>query len=303
MVENVLVYFHLWEVVEIINIKKNLFNTLISNIHNYHLPNGEILNYLQLDDICTIKAQFDLSYKELEIIALKHNIIPERYLRNFTSLNIHNQLQLLQASVCIVGLGGLGGVVAENLARIGIGHLKLIDGDRFIGHNLNRQLLSSTEKIGQLKSKMAEQRLRSINPAVFVEIHSEFLTENNASEFLKNSNVIVDCLDTYNARHILKTAAQIAKTPLVAAAIAGLTGFITVFFADDLTIETFYDDQNDPNTTAETILGCLPQTATIIGALEATEVVKLVLNNESDLRNRFLIIDLADNTFELVDKK
>ncbi|MBW1866170.1 MAG: ThiF family adenylyltransferase, partial [Deltaproteobacteria bacterium] len=109
-------------------------------------PDGSRYSSLAVKSVAFLAESFGIAGRFVEITALENDIIPERYIRNMQTLSITNQISLLNATVCIVGLGGLGGTVTELLARIGIGTLILVDGDTFEDSNLNRQLLS-TERL------------------------------------------------------------------------------------------------------------------------------------------------------------
>ena len=100
-------------------------------------------------------------HKSVQLAALQHGVIPEVYARNQKRLSSEDQIKLLQSHVAVIGLGGLGGTVTEILARIGIGTLTLVDGDRFDDSNLNRQLLSSTEVLGKQKAAVLSSIIRT----------------------------------------------------------------------------------------------------------------------------------------------
>jgi molybdopterin/thiamine biosynthesis adenylyltransferase len=106
--------------------------------------------------------------REVDEAALKSDIMPGRYRRNLPALSVKDQYRLFKSRVGVVGCGGLGGYIIEELARIGIGEIKAIDYDVFEEHNLNRQLLSRPELIGSSKAMAAVERVNSINPDVLV---------------------------------------------------------------------------------------------------------------------------------------
>jgi molybdopterin/thiamine biosynthesis adenylyltransferase len=236
----------------------------------------------------------------VQIAALQRGILPERYLRNWKSLNETDQIRLLESHVCIVGLGGLGGLVTETLARIGVGRMTLIDGDLFESHNLNRQLLSSTGNMGTPKADAAARRVTAIDPGIEVTAVNAFLTPANAGERVGASHVGVDCLDNVAARFTLASAAGQAGIPMVSAAIAGLAGHVTTLFPGDKGLEQIYGPEEQRNAAKgeEIHLGCLAPGVNLIASLEANEVVNILLERKNILRNRLLVVDLADYTFE-----
>ena len=130
--------------------------------------------------------------REQSVAQLLAGNMPERYLRNLGTIGIAGQLALLNARVAVVGAGGLGGLVIELLARQGVGHLTVVDGDCFACHNLNRQILATEHTLGMNKALTAVSRVAEINPDVQVTTVPEMLTSDNAEEILSGADVIVD---------------------------------------------------------------------------------------------------------------
>ncbi|MBL0712801.1 MAG: ThiF family adenylyltransferase, partial [Desulfosarcina sp.] len=143
-------------------------------------PDGSSYRSLSLAPALKLAREAGLDGYQLEAEALRQGILPERYARNTQALSLEDQRVLLESSACIVGLGGLGGTVAEVLARIGVGRLRLIDGDRFEEHNLNRQRFAHTGNLGRLKAQEAGKQIAQINPAAAVTARTVFLTDENA---------------------------------------------------------------------------------------------------------------------------
>lgn len=265
-------------------------------------PDGDDYQSLAVQDVQKIAAAAGLTGREVETAALENGIIPERYTRNMKSLSAAEQVKLLQATVTIVGLGGLGGTVTEMLARLGIGRLNLIDGDVFEDSNLNRQITSTTSKIGVSKADTARERVAQINPGLAVTTHQLFLDEQNAADLIAGSNVVVDCLDSLKSRYYLAVASRNAGAPLVVAAVAGLSGQVTVFFPSDNGFESVYGVPGDmPEKGVEARLGNLAPIVGMIANIECAEVVKILLGRGKPLRNRMLLVDLLESTFETVD--
>ena len=265
-------------------------------------PDGSLYTSISIEDIIDLSGIFQLSGRHVEITALKENIIPEHYVRNMKTFSPKDQLVLLRSRASIVGIGGLGGVVIEILARLGIGTLTLIEADTFEESNLNRQFLSTRRLIATSKTKAAIERVREINPTITVEGHDELLDKNNAARITENSDVIVDCLDNIQTRFVLESAAKKVASPLVSAAVAGVYGHVITIFPEDKGLRLIYGDSAIlPQKGAETSLGCLPHAVTLLAALETSEVVKILLKKGSVLRNKLGIIDLMDNIFEVLD--
>ncbi len=129
-------------------------------------PDATSYRSLSYDSQKRIAETSGTGHKPVQLAALQQGITPEVYVRNQKSLSCLDQIRLLNKRVAVIGLGGLGGAVTEILARVGIGGLILVDGDRFDDSNLNRQLLSSTAVLGKEKAVIAEQRVALVNPAV-----------------------------------------------------------------------------------------------------------------------------------------
>ncbi len=230
----------------------------------------------------------------------------KRYSRNFNTLSQADQENLGQSHVAIVGLGGLGGGVCEFLARTGVGTLTLIDGDSFDATNLNRQLLSREDVLGNLKADEAGKRVALINSSVNVHLHQTFALEDNLTTLLLGVDLVVDCLDTIHSRFLLQKAALVLNIPLVSGAIAGVTGQVTVIFPGDKGFELIYGSQpenndEDPGRGIETRTGNISYCAGFTAAVQASETVKVLLNKGDVLRNKLLIVDLLTNTMEVMD--
>ena len=265
-------------------------------------PDGSIYQSLSFANQQKLAKQSSVNDKEVQIAALEQGIVPEVYARNQKSLSNQDQIRLLQSHVAVVGLGGLGGTVTEILARIGIGSLTLIDGDCFDDSNLNRQLLSSTEVLGKKKANVAAKRVKSINPAVATRAVTSFLSSENATELLSDTNIGVDCLDTISGRFILEQGCRDLQIPMVSAAIGGTSGQITVIYPEDQGLSKIY---GDPTKAAdkgiEKTLGTLPFAAITLAAIECAEVVTMAIGNPAALRNKLLITDLSDHSLDVVD--
>ena len=265
-------------------------------------PDGVVYTRLPAQQIKQTAQYWKVSSRDLEIAALAEDIIPERYVRNMRMLSTADQRKLLNAHVGVIGLGGLGGTVTEILARMGIGTLTLIDGDVFEDHNLNRQLLATEEALGDSKAEMACLRVNAINSSVTVHCHNQYLDELNADTLMQACDVTVDCLDNIPARFILEKAAKQLNIPLVAAAVAGITGHVTTIFPQDAGLKLIYgNSQNIPLKGAEATLGCLANAVMVIASLECTEVMKIILQTGSLLRNKLMLVDLTDYTVECVE--
>ena len=267
------------------------------------LPDASLAPVLSISQIEELAIRFGTDGRNIEITALQSGILPERYLRNFKTLSPQDQIRLLQSKVVIVGAGGLGGTVLEWLARAGVGHLKIIDGDRFEGHNLNRQVLCTQDRLGTAKARAAAERVCRINSSLAVEAHTEFLTPKNAHRLVGDCHAVVDCLDDIQTRFVVETAARNAGVPLISAAVAGLTGHLTTIFPQDEGLKLIYGPASELKISkgAETTLGNLPQTVGLIASMESAEVIKVLLGSTQELlRDKMLMMDLGSHTYEVL---
>ena len=131
----------------------------------------------------------------------------ERHIRNIPALS-EADMEILQTShVLVVGCGGLGGNVIEQLARLGLGHLTVVDGDVFEESNLNRQLLCTTANIGEIKALAAAERVSLIDPDIEVRPVPEFITKENAAALMADADIVIDALDSISSRLVLEDAA------------------------------------------------------------------------------------------------
>lgn len=282
-------------------------NELISILEKVALPkqmpDGALMPALTVTQIEELAVQFGTSSKAIEIAALEIGIYPERYTRNFNTYDPQDQIRLIKSRVSVIGLGGLGGTVIEWLSRVGIGHMTLIDGDRFEDHNLNRQLLCTQKRIGTTKSRAAAERVCGINGSITVTAHTAFLTSDNDNRLINDSDVVVDCLDNIESRFVLETAAKKAGMPLVSAAVGGVAGQVTTIFPQDKGLELIYGPKENLKESkgVERILGCLPQAVGLIASAQSSEVIKILLEqNDELLRNKMLLVDLSTHTYEIL---
>jgi molybdopterin/thiamine biosynthesis adenylyltransferase len=240
--------------------------------------------------------RFGVTLAQVEEVALERGILPGRYQRNRKALSVSDQLTLFRSSVAVLGCGGLGGYVIEELARLGVGRLVVIDPDVFEEHNLNRQLLSSPDNLGMAKVNAAVRRIGGINPAVTVEPQRVAFSSTNGAELLASCHLAVDALDNIPVRlELAETCAQLG-IPLVHGAIAGWYGHVTTLLPGDATLQELYASPGRGKG-VEQQLGNPSFTPAIVAGLEVAEACKLLLGMGAPLRGRTLIIDLL--TMEL----
>lgn len=165
-----------------------------------------------------------------------------RYERNIPALTEAECLCLQQKRVLVVGCGGLGGHIIDQLARIGVGFLRVVDGDVFEETNLNRQLLSDVSVLGISKAKAATAHIARVNPNITAEAVEEFLTPENAAGLLNGCDIVMDALDNVPSRKILATACTEAGIPYVYGAIQGWVAQAAISMPEDHLIDMLYPE-------------------------------------------------------------
>ena len=239
--------------------------------------------------------------REESLSELSSGRMPQRYLRNQGTIGIAGQLRLLRAKVAVVGAGGLGGHVIELLARQGVGCLLVMDGDCFVRHNLNRQILATELTLGKNKAVAAAERVAGVNPDVEVVAVPQMLTAASATEQLAGVDVIVDALDSISSRRLLLQTAQQLRIPLVHAAIAGFTGQVATVLPDEPWIPALIGQPIPVDAGVETVLGNPAVTPAMAAALQAQEVVKLITGVGQLLNGQLFYFDLEYNLFEIIN--
>jgi len=254
---------------------------------------------------CQVEAAalFGVTLAQVEGASLEQSILPARYQRNRQSISVKDQLTLHRSSVAVVGCGGLGGYVMEELARLGVGRLVVIDPDIFEEHNLNRQLLSSPSNLGKPKVEEAARRIGEINPAVTVVPKQLAFSAGNGPELLKFCDLAVDALDNIAVRLELADTCSDMGIPLVHGAIAGWYGHVTTLLPGDATLRGLYAPHCGKKG-IEQHLGNPSFTPALVASLQVAEVCKLLLGQGNQLHGRTLMIDLLSMEFhELIHKK
>jgi len=258
------------------------------------------LRLLSLAAEKALADEFGLSRRDVQIAAAENRVLPARYQRSLGTVGWDGQLALLRATVGIVGLGGLGGWIVEGLARMGVGRLILIDGDRFAENNLNRQALCWESTLGLPKADAAAERVGRINPAVETVAHAVWADAESLPRLLTGAQVIVDALDTLPTRFLLQRVAQGLGVPMVHGAIAGYIGQVMTIFPGDAGLFALYPEGKSPERGAEALWGNPAATPMMIAAWQIQEVVKLITGRGQPLRNRMLLMDAEQGAVEIL---
>lgn len=220
---------------------------------------------------------------------------PVRYSRHLAlpQVGANGQRRLERSSVLVVGLGGLGSVASLYLANSGVGHLVINDFDRVDVTNLPRQILFRESDVGEYKTHATAERLRAANPAPHVNVLNRRLDEDELRDAVGACDVVLDCTDNFPTRLRLNVACVAARRPLVTGAAIRFEGQVAVFPNQDVDSPCYRclysdEDENFANCAGQ---GILAPVAGTIGALLATEALKLLLGLESGLRDHLWIYD------------
>ncbi len=215
----------------------------------------------------------------------RHVIIPE--------VGMTGQRKLKAASVLMIGTGGLGAPLGMYLAAAGVGRLGLVDFDVVDVSNLQRQIIHGTRDVGRPKIASARDRLEDINPHVEIETHETRLTSANALQLFRNYDVIVDGTDNFPTRYLVNDACVLTGKPNVYGSIFRFEGQASVFWAErGACYRCLYSEPPPPGLVPSCaeggVLGVLPG---IIGAIQATEALKIILGAPDIMVNRLLLFD------------
>lgn len=224
-----------------------------------------------------------------------------RYARHLTLPEVgpEGQLVLQEASVLVVGAGGLGSPALLYLAAAGIGRIGLIDDDTVDVTNLQRQILHSTSEVGESKAASAERRISDLNPEVTVEAIEGRLDTTNALDIIGRYDIVIDGTDNFETRYLIGDACEILGKPWVFGSIHRFEGQVATFNLDggpnyrDLFPEP-PEDGLAPNCAEAGVLGVLPG---IVGSIQATEAIKAILRIGDSLNGKLLVIDALSMGF------
>ena len=262
-------------------------------------PDKKKIRVIDLRGVRFISSKKRIPPREIEISCLEQNIIPIRYIRNIGTIGIEGQLKLLCSTVAVCGVGGLGGTIIELLARQGIGHLVIIDNDKFAENNLNRQIMATEGDLKKSKVKVAATRIKKINSAVTVTAVNKKIDSKNVKNLIKDVGVVIDGLDNLMTRQTVADACNKLKIPFVHGAIAGFNGQLMTIFPGDKGLNAICGLSADENECGiETHTGNPAATPAVIAAWEVQEAIKIITGIGNPIRNRLIFLDFADGTFD-----
>lgn len=209
------------------------------------------------------------------------------------------QEKLFQRKVCVVGCGGLGGYVLEMLVRLGVGTVSIVDGDVFQLSNLNRQLLSLTDNMGTSKVFSAYERCLAIDPDIQVNPIAVYIDEDNIMDIIAGHDMVIDALDSNEARAIVLKACKESEIPCIYGAIAGWYGQVSTVFPEDVLVRQYIIQSR--NKGVETFMGNPSFSPACVASYQVAEAIKVLINKGSLLREKIMFLDLLNNEVEFME--
>ena len=208
------------------------------------------------------------------------------------ALDYEGQERLLNSRALIIGMGGLGAPVAMYLAAAGVGHLVIADFDEVDLSNLQRQIIHSTDNIGQAKTDSARQTLQALNPEIRIDTLNHKLEGEELAQQATAANVVIDACDNFATRFDINRACRSSGTSLVSGAAIRMEGQVSVFTGQtgDPCYHCLYPEDGEVGDTCSEN-GVLAPVVGIIGSIQATEAIKVLTGIGSTLAGQLLILD------------
>jgi molybdopterin/thiamine biosynthesis adenylyltransferase/molybdopterin converting factor small subunit len=209
--------------------------------------------------------------------------------------------KLRNAHVSVIGVGGIGNPVVTQLTAMGIGKLKIIDRDVIEISNLHRQHLYTEEDIGKVKVEAALERLRKLNPQVEIEAVPTSVTTYTVENLVKGSDVVIDALDSIEARYALNDACIKQNIPLIYAGALGMVGSVcTILPNKTACLRCMFPALEEDEMPTCSTEGVHPSILYLVGGIQVSEAVKMIIGQQPSLANTLLYVDLTDLSFEKI---
>ena len=271
---------------------RSLINIYI-NGKNVKFSNGMETVLKDGDDVYILPAvaggSEELSKKELD--RFSRQIMLEE-------IGYNGQLKLKNAKVCVVGTGGLGNPITTRLTAMGIGTLRIVDRDVIELSNLHRQTMFDEDDVGQVKVEVAAKKLKKLNPDCNVEALAVSVNDYNALEVIEGCDVVIDALDSVNARYALNKACVKLNIPFVTGAAVGVSGQVfTVLPKKSACYFCMFPELDEDTMPTCSIEGVHPSILSIVGGIEVAEAVKIIIGKKPSLSEKILHIDLENLDF------
>jgi len=213
-------------------------------------------------------------------------------------IGYNGQLKLKNSKVCVVGTGGLGHPIITRLATMGVGNLRIIDRDVIELSNLHRQTMFDEDDVGQVKVEVAAKKLKKLNPDCNVEALAISVNDYTALEVIEGCDVVIDALDSVNARYALNKACVKYNIPFVTGAAVGISGQIfTILPKESACYFCMFPELDEDTMPTCSIEGVHPSILSIVGGIEVAEAVKIIIGKKPSLSEKILHIDLENFDF------
>jgi adenylyltransferase/sulfurtransferase len=213
-------------------------------------------------------------------------------------IGYQGQLQLRNAKVCVVGVGGLGNPITTRLVAMGVGTLRIVDRDVIELSNLHRQTLFDESDVGEIKVEAASRKLQKLNSNVKIEALPISVNDYTALEVVDGCDVVIDALDSVNARYSLNRACIKKNIPFVTGAAVGVSGqAFTILPKHSACYHCMFPSLDEDSMPTCSIEGVHPSILSIIGGIEVAEAVKIILGKKPSLADRILHVDLENLDF------
>ncbi|MDH5657981.1 MAG: ThiF family adenylyltransferase [Nitrosopumilus sp.] len=213
-------------------------------------------------------------------------------------IGYQGQLKLKSSKVCVVGTGGLGNPITSRLAAMGVGTLRIVDRDVIELSNLHRQTMFDEDDVGQVKVEVAAKKLQKLNPDCKIEALAVSVNDYTALEVVEGCDVVIDALDSVNARYALNKACIRFGIPFVTGAAVGVSGqAFTVLPKQSACYYCMFPELDEDTMPTCSIEGVHPSILSIIGGIEVAEAVKIITGKKPSLSERILHVDLETLDF------
>jgi len=217
-------------------------------------------------------------------------------------VDVKGQQKIMDATVLIVGMGGLGSPTALYLAAAGVGHLIIADFDQVELSNLQRQIIHQTKDIGDDKVNSAKNKLTELNPNIKITIANELIHTGNLPDLIKGVDIVLDGTDNFESRFEINQICVEHQNPLVSASVVRFEGQVSVFKGyekDQPCYQSLYSVEGEDN---ESCIdnGVLAPVAGLVGTLQALQAIKVILDLGDQLSGSLLLIDALDLSFRKV---
>jgi adenylyltransferase/sulfurtransferase len=268
----------------LINIYINGKNARFSGGMNTDLKDGDEIYILP-----AVAGGSELSSKDID-----------RYSRQIMleEIGYQGQLKLRAAKVCVVGVGGLGNPITTRLVAMGVGKLRIIDRDVIELSNLHRQTMFDESDVGQIKVEVAAKKLKKLNPDVEIEALAISINDYTALDAIEGCDVVIDALDSVNARYALNKACVEKNTPFVTGAAVAVSGQVfTIIPKRSACYSCMFPALDEDSMPTCSIEGVHPSILSIVGGIEVAEAVKIIIGKKPSLSDKILHVDLENLDF------